>query len=68
MSNCYFHPEKPATHTDSVVDEKESGIHTIAYKRVAICEACAIERSAVNTSRVEVIHLGLSEPNFFRRA
>jgi len=58
MPKCNFHPEKEATHTDSVVDLQYSGPgyawqHEIHYKRVPICLGCSIERKAVNTSRVE---------------
>lgn len=50
---CHFHPENKATHTDSIVDLEHCSEHEIGYKRVAICLSCAIERKAVNTSRVE---------------
>ena len=68
MPKCHFHPDREATYTDVVVDPETGTTHTIAYKRVPICWVCAYERRLVNTSRIEPIRLGLSEPNFFTRA
>lgn len=55
--NCHFHPGKPATHTDSIVDldSPSKNLHEVQYKRVPICSACAIERGEANTSRVKPI-------------
>lgn len=55
---CYFHPDKDATHSDSVVDlnaccSSLTCMHHIHYKRVPICLTCSFERKCVNTSRVE---------------
>ena len=50
--NCYFHRDRPATHTDAVVDLDNSTTET-AYKRVGICRDCAYWRGQENTSRVE---------------
>lgn len=54
---CYFHPDKPATHTDSIVDvgAGDGTANDIRYKRVPICARCAAEREKVNTSRLEPI-------------
>lgn len=55
--NCYWHPARIATHSDSVVDLENGVLHEIAYKRVGICDQCAIERAVVSTSRVQALEV-----------
>jgi len=52
---CYRHPDREAVATDAVVDTQNSGIHTVAYKRVPICYQCVITFRDVNTSRIEML-------------
>jgi hypothetical protein len=60
MKRCYFHPDRPATHTDSVVDLNNSSLHETAYKRVPICDDCTQHRWEASTNRIEPL-----EPTYF---
>jgi len=56
---CYRHPDREAIATDVVVDNENSGIHTVAYKRVPICYQCFYTFKNVNTSRIEMLESAL---------
>lgn len=50
---CFFHPQRPASHTDAIPSPSSESLSGVEYKCVPICALCALERSEATTSRVE---------------